>query len=556
MANLINRNWAFGQNAGLNFSTSPPTAVAGSPLVAGEGCASISNAGGSLVLTTNGNMVWDAQGNVRASNLQGNQSSTQSAIIVPDPASATRYYVFTADGTTGGNNHVNGIRIDTDTSTSTSTWPVTALSALMTMPNTSGFSSTEKLTAIQHANCRDFWVLTVIQRLKQGQDQTVSGPGVLRVFLVDGSGVQHVSDTPMGVNVNDVGYLKGSSDGRRIALANWYDQNVLVYPFNSATGTIDLSKLLTVQVPPIPNHGRQAYGVEFSPNSDILYYSVLGGTSIGPGNEGYVFQKDLLSASPSLPLGTPHPNGGPPFQPGYALGALQLGMDGRIYIAQDQESRLGVIANPNVLGSGCNLAFSAVALAPNTVCRLGLPNLIPNACDCPCSEGNCDDAVRRANRILNTRASQKSFTVPANGQTPPQGCAMAFEQTAFPPLFTLHWGDGPTDQFESHDTEIVYIRVRNPYRNMAWRGLKIFNIRITPNQVLPDGENALQLIPAEIVCFDEVGPCSFVSRDFAFLIQNAVVKGYQITFDYCIEETVIVGGGKGRVAFGINVVAS
>ncbi|HEX8672425.1 MAG TPA: hypothetical protein VF710_11085, partial [Longimicrobium sp.] len=160
------------------------------------------------------------------------------------------------------------------------------------------------------------------------------------------------------------------------------------------------------------------------------------------------------------------------------------------------------------------------------------------------------------NGVLNARASQKSFTVPAIGQTSPQGCGLAFEQTAFPPLFTLHWGDGATDQLESHDTEIVYIRVRNPYRNLAWRGLKIFNIRITPNHVLPDGENALQLIPAEIVCFDEVGPCSFVSRDFAFLIQNAVVQGYQITFDYCIDETVIVGGGKGRVAFGINVVAS
>ena len=164
--------------------------------------------------------------------------------------------------------------------------------------------------------------------------------------------------------------------------------------------------------------------------------------------------------------------------------------------------------------------------------------------------------LTRANLILGERTKKKSFTIMADGQETGVPCGVAFEQINFEPLFSLHWGDSLTDQFESHDTEIIYIRVRNPFMNLIYRGVKILNIQITPNQVLADGENALQLIPAKIVCFDDIEPCSSVSRDFAFLIQNAVAQPYQITFEYCIDEIAICGCSRGSKAFGINVVAS
>jgi hypothetical protein len=294
--------------------------------------------------------------------------------------------------------------------------------------------------------------------------------------------------------------------------------------------------------------------VEFAPKGSLLYYSVLGGHGAdSPGNEAYVFQHDLAGAASTSVLIDTHRNSD---ENRYALGALQLGMDNRIYIAQDGESALGVIANPMVPGPGCGLKFSAVPLPRDTRSYMGLPNLIANPCGCPCEEGNCDHAMDEANRVLNRRADQKTFIIPANGQPAPGPCRPAFEQREFAPLFSLHWGDGARDQFESHDTEVVYIRVRNPYRNLAYRGLKIFNIRVTPNQALPDGDQALQLVPAEIVCFDGIEPCSYVSRDFAFLIQNAIPKGYQIKFEWCIEEIAIVSAGTGRAAFDVEVVAS
>ena len=289
---------------------------------------------------------------------------------------------------------------------------------MTTMPPTQGYSPTEKLTAIQSDDCKCFWVVTIVQ---EGPIDAKVGSGILRVFRVDSAGVNWVADTPMHIDVWDAGYLKGSKNGKRIAIANGNIHNVLVYPFDNSpsAGTIDLLGLINITVSttdiPIADHARLVYGAEFSPNGDILYYTVLGGhTASSPLQQGYVFQCNLLDPNPPPPsvLVGMHPNAAER----YALGALQLGMDDRIYIAQDGEQALGVIANPDVLGTGCNLTFSSLPLASGSICYCGLPNLIPNPCDFACDEGDCDEAVDVANQILNTQADTKSFTIIANGQ--------------------------------------------------------------------------------------------------------------------------------------------
>jgi len=112
---------------------------------------------------------------------------------------------------------------------------------------------------------------------------------------------------------------------------------------------------------------------------------------------------------------------------------------------------------------------------------------------------------------------------------------------------------GPT---ATRGSAVSYIRIYNPFRNLVYRTVKIFNIKISPNQTLPDGEETLRIIPAEIACFDEIQPCSHASRDFALKIDNALVGPYKISFDYCIEEIAIVSSKDGSAAFDIKVVAS
>ena len=154
---MINNNWIFGRNCGLNFISSPPTPTSGNAINTLEGCASISDSSGNLLIYTDGRTIWDSTHTIRATGLLGNSSSTQSAIIVPDPGNSNQYYVFTADGTSGTNNHFNGGLINV------MSWVFTPLSSLMTLPSTVGYSPVEKITAIQHENCKDFWIITIIQ---------------------------------------------------------------------------------------------------------------------------------------------------------------------------------------------------------------------------------------------------------------------------------------------------------------------------------------------------------------------------------------------------------
>jgi hypothetical protein len=79
-------NWYFGHKAGLDFSTSPPTAISGK-LDTFEGASTISDDKGNLLFYSDGKTVWDKSHNVMnfsgggssLNALLGDPSSTQSA---------------------------------------------------------------------------------------------------------------------------------------------------------------------------------------------------------------------------------------------------------------------------------------------------------------------------------------------------------------------------------------------------------------------------------------------------------------------------------------------
>ena len=97
-------NWYFGDGAGVSFNSGSPVALLnGQHVYPGssahnEGCAAISDSSGALLLYTDGMTVWNRQHQVmqNGTGLLGNYSSTQSSVIVPDPANPDRwFYVFT-----------------------------------------------------------------------------------------------------------------------------------------------------------------------------------------------------------------------------------------------------------------------------------------------------------------------------------------------------------------------------------------------------------------------------------------------------------------------------
>ena len=94
-----NRNniWYFGDFAGVNFNTNPPTALTDATFEEAEGCASISDNNGNLLFYTEGSSIWNRNHIImpNGTGLKGEPSSTQTVLIIPKPCDNNIYYIFT-----------------------------------------------------------------------------------------------------------------------------------------------------------------------------------------------------------------------------------------------------------------------------------------------------------------------------------------------------------------------------------------------------------------------------------------------------------------------------
>lgn len=339
--------WNFGANAALNFpGGGPPVATPGSAMNTFEGCASIGTPAGALAFYTDGNKVWGAN-NVQMPNgfgLFGNSSTTQAAIIVPKPGSATMYYIFACSS-----NFSPGTLSysEVDMTLNAGFGNVTAVKNVVVQNNIA-----EKLTAVRHCNGVDVWVIC--------HDYTNSN---YYAFLVTAAGVSVtpvVSAAGAPCSGNVVGVIKSSPNGKRIAYCASNGPFALhVADFNNTTGVVSNAINLAGNAALVP-----MYGLEFSPDSKILYGSKWAGTQ-------QVYQWDICNTNTAAVVASALMVG----SGGNTHGQMQLGPDGKIYVARAGSSFLGVINNPNTLGVGCGYNQNGVSVAPGTS-QYGLPTFI------------------------------------------------------------------------------------------------------------------------------------------------------------------------------------
>ena len=340
--------WYFGENAGLDFTNSPPTAIRGS-FSTDEGSATISNSEGELQFYTDGQIIYNKSGTVMANGLGllGNSSSSQSAIIVPKPLDENIYYVFTV---TDGNNNdgVNYSTIDISLNGGLGT----VISKNISLPD--AINSKEKITAVKGAECNTFWVVT-------------SDSSNFYSYLIDKDGVNVTSVTSSHSLVTNLrGYLKFSPDGKTLVSASQGGGDTFLYSFDSSTGLISEEKRMNVQ-------GLDAYGVGFSRSSEKLYIST--GVHSQGGNfpsDARIFQYNIsntaiaiINASRKEIYRT---------STGYR-GALQLASDGKIYYARSRQGFLGVINFPEKDALEINFVEEGVSLGAN-ISTEGLPPFI------------------------------------------------------------------------------------------------------------------------------------------------------------------------------------
>jgi hypothetical protein len=356
--NRSNYNWFFGNNVRLNFNpirSGQTEVILSGSLVSQEGCATISDSNGGVLFYTNGETVYNKDGDImlNGDNLESSGTSTQSSLIVPLPGNSDEYYLFTTDF----NGSPNGFEYSiVDMSLSDGLGEVTTKNIkLINSP------LTEKVTATLDSGDENYWVVT-----------HTSGDTNFYSYKLTSSGLQVPVVTPIGTS-NDTarGYMKISPDGTKL-ISLLYDQQIIdVFDFNTTEGRPS-NHLVISGV----SYNNGPYGLEFSSDSSKFYVSDGGSDTITQYNLSYTSTTEIINQSITLPIIS-----------GASLGALQMGPDENIYIADNNKSYLHRINYPNGEGLFCNLQMEEVNLTATTTgitSQWGLPNTIPNyniSCD-------------------------------------------------------------------------------------------------------------------------------------------------------------------------------
>ncbi|WP_053992789.1 T9SS type B sorting domain-containing protein [Mangrovimonas sp. TPBH4] len=343
-AQLENNIWYFGENAGVNFNNSSPTALSNGQLSTVEGCASISNSSGELLFYTDGITVWNRNHQImlNGTGLNGHSSSANSAVIVPKPCSSNVYYIFTTDAEESESQ--SGFQYS-----EVNMALGNGLGGITGIKNVSlNTSNSESIAVVGNYDENIFWVVTA------DSDHFLA-------FQISNSGVNETpvqSDLGGNIALSTAFTTKFSASGARLVSCIGYQ--ILICDFNNITG--EVSSPLVVDF--------SGYGLEFSPNENLIYVSYNPWIWF---SEVYQFDITLENGNEILESGTLI-NGGN--QESYSTGALQIGPDGKIYVSIVDSPYLAVINNPNIAGLGCDFQSQGIYLN-GANCQAGLPMKVP-----------------------------------------------------------------------------------------------------------------------------------------------------------------------------------
>ena len=339
IANATSQNkraniWYFGDHAGLDFSTSPPTNLTNGKIDAIEGSSAISDTLGNLLFYTDGEVVWNRfhQKMPIAVGYYSSYTSTQAALIIPQPLNDSLYYVFTTDGWGSGNHGTSYAIINMNRDSGRG---AVIKNQLLIKP------TEEKLCATMHQNGVDVWITFHGTYDNSFYTYLLTKEGLSSCPVISKIGLTH--DGP-----DAQGQIKFSCNGEFLAQTNWFSRKIELFRFNNVTGKVEyLVKTKDYFFP---------YGVEFSLSNKYVYISA----------KNKLFQYDLVLDT-SIIIDSIFNN----YQ------ALQMGLDGKIYSSNFYEKFLPVINSPDSTDTLCRYKANGISISPSSS-EYGLPNFISN----------------------------------------------------------------------------------------------------------------------------------------------------------------------------------
>lgn len=386
-AQIQNYNWNFGNNQSFSWKNSErktltglygipnetlydlPVYQIGSSMATLEGCFTISDYNGDLIMYSDGQKLWDKNNSeftTPETLLSGNASSAQSGTIVPYPHSFDKFIVLTL-----GKENQNNLAFSV-VEKNTAIPPAYVLNNTDRNIYLTGHRGLlgETVTAGRHSNKNDIWVLAVGRG--NGLTQTnMSGHPYLNVWkLSDDSPTNNIINWTFnsvldlgnqGVigNTQPNGYIRFTNDSKHFVWANFgFGGNVanggvpfICYgDFNNTTGTISNVRIKRG----IEVAGSNGYGVEFTNDNKYLYVTLAPADMTNNRTSAllvYNFNA-LLAANTSteiesvLPVKKIETPSSSVFSENAFFGAIQTGPDGRMYIASPGKKEVFVIDNP------------------------------------------------------------------------------------------------------------------------------------------------------------------------------------------------------------------
>ena len=381
----INANWYFGEQAGVNFNTNPPTALTNGQINhPSKPSASISDETGSLLFYTDGTTVYNKNhlpmqnGN---GTLLGSGAYSQDVVIVPKPNDPNRYYIFYLnDGISSDTYYYSIVNMSANFGLGSVEVVNTNLNLLPYMDLTIfEFDSNvykHNMTVVKHDDCESYWL--VINPFHKFFAYRITDTGISAPIISDAEG-DHFDDGYLENNSASTGGMKASQDGSLIGYSTEFLGNttspypvLYLWNFNTSTGTITANSSTNYS-----SFEELGHSVEFSPNGNFIYASMgesiiqYTTSNLNTGRQ-FIHGNTIVSANP---LNT----------------NLQLGMDGKIYASKVayggilNTTHLSVINDPDVAGTASNFVLNQLSLAGGNT-----GNSLPQLTQCLCSSSLLD----------------------------------------------------------------------------------------------------------------------------------------------------------------------
>ena len=345
--------WYFGENAGIDFNTTPAVALTDGAMDAMEGCTAVSDRNGQVIFYTDGDVLFDRTHTQIDSGLGGTPNATgpaaQSVIAVGVPNDETLFYIFTTQSTdpSSPNYEFNYSLFDLKENN--------GFGGVIEKNVTLFTKSTERVAATPN------WA--VIHEY---------GNNNFRAYPITAAGIGSPVVSSIGEDYsaltadNGKGYMKFSAGATKLAVAvvendgvNPSNNYLDLFDFDNTTGTFTDFGRADLDA---DGASGTVYGVEFSPGGNKVYATVKSGagSQIMEYRANYVDSMHVYS---------------PIMTDGGELGAIQLGPDGQMYVTSEGVSNLGLINVQEDTLQTSTYTASGFNLAGRNG-HLGLPNFV------------------------------------------------------------------------------------------------------------------------------------------------------------------------------------